>query len=45
MPELSDLIEDIKQSEMSIYKFFTPEEVAQKRKRISKLEGGLNARS
>jgi hypothetical protein len=38
MSEISELIEDVKESEMSMYPPFKPEEVAQKRKRISELE-------
>ena len=38
MTELYTLIEDIKEYEMSMYSFFTSEEIAEKRKRISELE-------
>lgn len=38
MTELQTLIEDVKEYEMSMYSFFTSEEITAKRKRISELE-------
>lgn len=38
MTEFSALIEDVKEYEMSMYPFFTHEEIEMKKKRIAELE-------
>jgi|GEM_PF-3295934 len=38
MTELRALIEDVKEYEISMYKFFTDAEITEKKKRIAELE-------
>ena len=38
MTELYTLIEDIKEYEMSMYSYFTQDQITEKRKRVSELE-------